>query len=712
MLTRWVGLEDLRTESLVPGFYDPAYLEVDRMLREGQERFVEVGDLIETIRLQQASEQDPIPTTSTLREEAIFIPRHLPHHATQIPITYKDVSGGESVGEFERLMTVFGPKSTASIAWIAHELRQPYCQTQLRRAGESGTILRHITPSDVLRTRIKRLSSGERDRLNRLEKNHGPEFGSRSIVRGENDVEQRASAPTLVWSTHEERRQEFERYIAVNVDAVPLAFVEAVTSNQKSDLFAFRLLFDSERSPRLEFEEGSSQSEANRSWWKDWYWEGTADGAVVCQSLFGDERALPIHFLNRVALPLAIQGMGPNEAEELLKFWRTDANGRLLLPATSQVRELVEIAIVQDVPMAQLEENRTFLAGYLVLDGLDQAEQERCIGSANDFMSWLFRPILAIRLVREQQTIGAYLLAGRNQFVDPAGEGQRMHGLGQELLRLLGPGDLASKEAVRKESLRRLSWFSHQINSPIGIAAAALRDVRECLENHATIAEMLVPDPKTASQVARMAKQPIECYQMLHRLDVALQAIQDLRRVNYQIRQLRRIQGDLALAECDLTSILNEEVCRARASLPGVLISQMPETGITLVADAQFLKEAFQEVFNNSLRELKARKTENPCIQVHLSQQAHEIHVSIGDNALPPLNNLIEQPFEEDASTYATLGQGSGLGLTMVREIMLRHGGSCSLEENIDEEGQRHPGVTFHAILPIHKEPKSQLLPL
>jgi signal transduction histidine kinase len=223
---------------------------------------------------------------------------------------------------------------------------------------------------------------------------------------------------------------------------------------------------------------------------------------------------------------------------------------------------------------------------------------------------------------------------------------------------------------------------------------------------------MLVPDPETALRVAKMAKQPVECYQMMSRLEVALQAIQDLRRVNYQIRQLRRVQGDLSLVECDIEAILNEEIRRARDSMPGVLITLLSETGTTLVADPQFLKEAFQEVFNNSLRELRARKTDNPAIEVHLRREPHQIHVKISDNGLPPLNNLIDQPFEEDASTYATQGQGSGLGLTMVREIMLRHGGSCSLRANVDDEGARLPGVTFLAILPNPKLPITPLLPL
>jgi signal transduction histidine kinase len=711
MLARWVGLEDLRADSLLPGFYAPTYLAVDRMLREANEDFVELGDLVEPIRLQHSLVSPETIAANSLPKEAILIPRNLRPELTQIPVIYKDWSVRESADQLDRTMIMLGAKAVLSIAWLAHELRQPYCQTQLRRTSEAGTFLRHLGPSDVLRTRIKRLPVAEQDRFSRQEKARDLVLNTESRSQNEEDLTQREPAQTLVWTTHEERRQEFEKYISEKADAIPLAFAEAVTSNQQSDLFAVRLLFEAQTIPKLEFAAVGPRSEANMSWWKGWYWNTADDGAVLCQLLSVDDKTLPIHLLNRVALPLAIWGMGPDAIGELFRVWRRDSNGRLLLPATSQVRELAGTATAQDVPFALLQENRTFLAGFLVFGGFDRAEQERLIDLASEFLSWFFRPLLAIRLVREQQTIGVYLLAGRNQFLDPSGEAQRMQKLGEELLRLLRPGDLVAKEAIRKESLRRLSWFSHQINSPIGIAAAALQDVRECLQAHSAIAEMLVPDQETALLVAKMAKQPVECYQMMCRLEVALQAIQDLRRVNYQIRQLRRVQGDLSLVECDLEAILNEEIRRARDLMPGVLIAPMRQTGATLVADAQFLKEAFQEVFNNSLRELRTRKTENPAIEVLLRHEAHQIQISICDNGLPPLNNLIDQPFEEDASTYATQGQGSGLGLTMVREIILRHGGSCSLMANVDDEGARLPGVTFHAILPNPKLPITPLLP-
>jgi signal transduction histidine kinase len=711
-LARWVGLDDLRADSLLPGYYAPAYLGVDRMLRAAPNGFVEVGDLVEPIHLHQiVGSLAPLASNPPLNE-VILIPRHLRHELEQIPIIYQDWSGKKFPIELDRSMIILGPKSALSIAWIAHELRQSYCQTQLGRVSESGTVLRHLAVFDVLRTRIKSLPSTERDRLSRQEKGRSLEGSTESRLQCEEELAPREQAQTLVWATHEERRQEFEKYITEKVDAIPVAFAEAVTSNQQSDLFAVRLLFEVQTIPRLEFADVAPQSEANMSWWKGWYWNGSADGAVLSQLLSVDDKTLPIHLLNRVALPLAVWGMGPDATGELLKVWRRDSNGRLLLPAISQVGELAGTATAQDVPFAVLEDNRTFLASFLVTDGFDRAGQERLIDLAAEFLGWVFRPLLAVRLVREQQTIGVYLLAGLDQFLDPSGEALRMQKLGEELLHLLRPGDLVAREAVRKESLRRLSWFSHQINSPIGIAAAALQDVRECLQNHSAIAEMLVPDPDTALRVARMAKQPVESYQMMSRLEVALQAIQDLRRVNYQIRQLRRVQGDLSLVECDLEAILNEEIRRARDSMPGVLITPLSETGTTLVADPQFLKEAFQEVFNNSLRELRSRKTDNPTIEVQLRHESHQIHVSICDNGLPPLNNLIDQPFEEDASTYATQGQGSGLGLTMVREIMLRHGGSCSLRANVDDEGARLPGVTFLAILPNPKLPITPLLPL
>ncbi len=62
---------------------------------------------------------------------------------------------------------------------------------------------------------------------------------------------------------------------------------------------------------------------------------------------------------------------------------------------------------------------------------------------------------------------------------------------------------------------------------------------------------------------------------------------------------------------------------------------------------------------------------------------------------------LLSDVFAEGATTYRSQGKGSGLGLTIVKETFMQHGGSCQLTENTTEEDLRRPGVTFSADLAV-----------
>ena len=330
--------------------------------------------------------------------------------------------------------------------------------------------------------------------------------------------------------------------------------------------------------------------------------------------------------------------------------------------------------------------------------------QSEALQNAYKLLRQLFPPILALRIVRDGRTVGAYLLAGDDHSEDPLIERARLEKLGEQLLRILEPPTDFVEAVTRQESMRRLSWFSHQINGPIGRADAALKDIQECLKKNPTAAALLAPDEEQAASMAAMARQPLQRYQIRSRLETVIQAINDLRRISYQIRQLRRIQANLNIAPCRLLPIIEAEIQRARETLPNLRIHCQQAADREIEADRQFVGEAFQEVFNNSIRELKFRKTDDPTIDVTLLEGGEHLEISIRDNGLPALTNLIDSPFEEESSTYARHGQGSGLGLNIVREIMIRHGGTCSLTPNCDSDGERVPGVTFTCTLPLFQK--------
>jgi signal transduction histidine kinase len=551
---------------------------------------------------------------------------------------------------------------------------------------------------DLLRIRIKRLAPGEQQfatdvvlRELRLEQDRSrlPLFDESATVDGE----------YLPGATFEERRRHFEERVLPRLDAYPLAFVEASTTNRSADLFAVRVINGPTTKADVRIEFSDRRKIEDEKWWREWYWQGEENDSLVCHALAGGANSvLPSHLFERLLpslislSPIGLRTGGP------FRGWKQTREGRVQLPSPVQLEELVALLTSGSADITDIIKTEGLLSNFLDASELPLSD---LLYEAFELLKQVFRPLLLIRMVRDGSPIGVYILAGNQQFDDPEAEKQRLESMGAQLLRTLQPQDNILSEATRRESLRRLSWFAHQINGPIGRADAALTDVLKCLEINPHLAVQLVPDETTANRMAAMAKQPIEKYQMQTRLEAAARAIRELRGVNYRIRQLRRVQGDVELVPCHLLTIIKREIEYARNSLPTLRVREVDLTDCEIMADERLLAEAIQEIFNNTIREFKARNTDEPTVDVTLSRKRDRVFVTIRDNGLPALMELIQKPFEEDSSTYSQQGKGSGLGLTVVREVIHRHGGSCDLTANHDEDGERVPGVTFSCELPL-----------
>jgi signal transduction histidine kinase len=180
-----------------------------------------------------------------------------------------------------------------------------------------------------------------------------------------------------------------------------------------------------------------------------------------------------------------------------------------------------------------------------------------------------------------------------------------------------------------------------------------------------------------------------------------LKQIEDVRRVAYQVKRLKRVQGELPHREFDLVNLLHGRVHACTEGHVGLdVIVDLPGT-LRINGNEESIREALEEVLHNACREMAENRVAKPALTLRSWIDGSRAWFSIEDNGLPTGANLMRDPFEEDASTYARKGRGSGLGLAIVRETFAAHGGTCSLTENYDPDGQRVPGVTFTANLSV-----------
>ncbi len=114
-----------------------------------------------------------------------------------------------------------------------------------------------------------------------------------------------------------------------------------------------------------------------------------------------------------------------------------------------------------------------------------------------------------------------------------------------------------------------------------------------------------------------------------------------------------------------------------------------PENLAILADDAQ-LKQVLINIIKNALEALE--KIPEPRLEIAVKRILNHISVEVSDNGtgIPP--EILEKIF---VPFYSTKAEGSGIGLSLSRQIVRNHGGQISVESR---EGR---GTTFKVLLPV-----------
>lgn len=700
-----------------PDMFRPEYVELENSLTAAS-GFVPLRDFVEIVAPSAADSQPkkwhadssgirrhivgrPEPDKSSfpivaLPHEAILVSSHWSNEPT---IRYWNENVFRGRGTASGYLWVLESRSNQSIAWLCDALRRKESTLQLQRAV-AGSPFPSLTQDALLDLRVRCLSDEQRSAVNRtihdLAKSEMSELHLKALRK----------PFVLTGQTFEERMTQFEQFllsegICSRGDAF---FVEPSTNSKGSDLFAVRPI----RSDSVALHETDSflpQDDAIvSSRWRSWFWD---ESATECHRIFNALAAddeLPTHLLLRTGAVLFPSEFG----------WH-----KCLLPRFEAFRQAVLPSIHEDVGIedqvwAQTWNDLQRSAG-LPSCVTDAPQEENSASqvihsrvSDHQLFDWarrVYRPVLALKVWRGEAIVGAYLLFGDDQTGDFAAAYSKLDDIGIALAEVLRPQSTLVEDSTRRESLRRLSWVMHQLNGPVGRANGALDDVNEFLADHPELGRMLVPNDEKARRRARMpGSAPLEGQTLAARLQDAMKAVADVRKIAYQVRRLRRVQGALPKSRFELAQLLADRAQSCRGQLPGLLVECTDFEDIVVDGNPESIREAIDEVLSNACRELRERDAVDPRIVLRCWIEQEMAWLSISDNALPATVPLISDPFEEDSSSYAASGRGTGLGLAIVRETFRSHGGACRLNENLTEDG-RIPGVTFVASLSLSPSP-------
>ncbi|MCI0390302.1 MAG: HAMP domain-containing histidine kinase [Acidobacteria bacterium] len=704
-----------------PSYFDPIYDVIDHTLRTATPPLRRLGEFVKPyqsqeesaaaanprwivridqgrIRVKDAATSTPIVDLSGLQplpDRAVLVSRLGLNKADCVYWGSDIYPGGGCVSPEVIVLT---PAGGVDAAWLVSEMQNEFFRLQSRRAMQ-GSVVPRLMTERLLDLWVNEPSVEERQRL-------------ASAVRINQTAQLEQQEFVLTGATFEDRRRQFEEYLLRQpwVDRHAVFFVEASTQDRRADLFIVRPIGSPSGRRKSRQEVGlrpQNQPDAAKHW-RDWYWNADNHWKIF-NSLMGVDE-LPTFLLLRMLEWLSSHHPAQIVQSGLLPsfaVWRQIVEGR------RDPEETLGPSAWDEIRSDWLEAANPKLGKSFPQQNDHLSSHSEDATTNNDsgkIVSWLravYRPALALKLVRDGQVAGAYIAFGADQADEPQKVRALLDGYGAVLSSAFYRSPEIINEAARLESLRRLSTVLHRLNGPIGRAASALDDIQQFLQERGDIAAELLPNPEAARRRAAMNKGAESENSLAARVGVIQRAIDEIRKTSDQINKLRRVQGNLERSAIDIAGLAYKRAQACRDQIPELEVDLSEcQDSILVWANEESLVKAIDEVLVNACRELKARNTRSSLLRVRMIANGEDVRIEISDNGLPADCDLIAHPFEEEASAYFGSGQGTGLGLTIVREVFQAHGGRCDLRPNYDGQGSRLDGVTFEAVLPIYKEPE------
>ena len=664
----WVKAEEL-TKSWHPRFFSPEFQELDRALSEGKHRYRHLADFaaLSTAPVRERAETDAEWLVRSRRGAMVTDPagevagsekvREVPHGSLVIApflygrplVTYWDeeLFQGKAVAPMSYF--ILTPAEDVSIAWLAAELATWESVTQLQRAT-IGSFMPRLDARILMELSVPVRSATEVSELSHrvIQSNmRDAAFGRtrRMVAAAQTNIR----PVVFTGATFEERLRQFERHLLERhiSDQRSAFFVEAATKDKAADLFVVRAIGDKPRNdliPKRSALEPQEDPEAAKNW-RAWYWSTEPHTRFEVFNSVIESPVLPSYLLSR--------SVGSHRTN------RAGFGRWYLVPSFANIRPIIE---------THRRENEIDIDEVIPDIATWWERVNKQSPSLEEIEAWLrqvYRPVAAVKVIRDEKVAGVYLLFGRDQMVDPEGVRGELEATATSLAELLKQPSEIVDEAARRESIRRLSWMMHQIAGPLMRIDRVLSDLNGFLEGMPELTEHLIPNEESARRQAAMTQKPVETYSLGRRLNVMGEAIQDIRSLQYQIRRLKNAQKEPDRKAVRLHDLLSHVSHAAGHQLSGLTCEINCDEGLITELDWSAMDSALNEVIVNAVRELREQHVEDPRIAVSANRNEGKLVIEIADNALPVDCDLIENAFDEDASTYASKGQGTGLGLTI-----------------------------------------------
>jgi signal transduction histidine kinase len=421
-------------------------------------------------------------------------------------------------------------------------------------------------------------------------------------------------------------------------------------------------------------------------------WEGA-------NTLSADEGAGPGH---PPGTPEVLIAEDNREMRRLLAFLigrefrvRVASNGRTALEA---VRESAPELVVTDVMMPEMSGTDLCRAlkedpatrGIPVMLVTSKAEREMKIEGlelgADDYVTKPFHPRELLARVRS-------LVRLRQLQGEIAAQNASLEASNAELERTLSELKEAEVQLVQAERLAAVGELSagvaHEVNNPLNFARnslATLRTYVDDLRNVAQrVAELDTSNPsKLAAQLEELErdKSELDFDELADALSELVGIVNEgLSRTSHLVSDLRDFAAphrgenlpiDVRTGLRSTVRLLGHKLRESRAEVTLAIDEEVPP----VMGDAGALNQVFLNLLKNAAEVIEG---EGGAIHVTASGEEAQVVVRVRDTG-PGMEAAEKARLFEPFYTTKGAGEGTGLGLSMSRRIVERHGGSIEIE--------------------------------
>ncbi len=239
-------------------------------------------------------------------------------------------------------------------------------------------------------------------------------------------------------------------------------------------------------------------------------------------------------------------------------------------------------------------------------------------------------------------------------------------------------------QTAETEKQKYIMGVVHEIKSPLSVVQSYLDIVLQ---------KYLGPlDSKVESRLKRARARSVE----------AIQLINDVLKISRL-----RLLDEITVEEIDIFNLISSIIKKHSSIIEqkeiDIKLKEDEAKKYIINGDKLLLEMAFSNLVGNALKYIG----DEGKVEVKITEIADEIYVSISDNGIGISQQDMQKIFKDffRAANIKQKGyEGSGMGLSIVKQIVERHGGKISVESPSNIGNNRNPGSTFNLKFPVNRQ--------